>query len=52
MHHDKPLEALHDDGCECDGQAVIEAGHCGLLWHWTMVVALMHVGAKPFIASC
>lgn len=31
MLQDKPLKALHDDGCECNGLVVIEAGHCGLL---------------------
>lgn len=30
---DQPLKALHDDGCECDGPVVIEAGHWGLLRH-------------------
>ncbi len=29
----KPLKLLHDDGCECNGPVVIEAGHCRLLWH-------------------
>ncbi len=33
MPHDKPLKALHDDGCECNRPVVIEAGHCGLLQH-------------------
>lgn len=31
--HDKPLKALHNDGFECNGPVVIEAGHCGLLQH-------------------
>lgn len=44
--HDKPLKALHNDGCECNGLVVIEARHCGLLRHGTMVMALRHVGTN------
>lgn len=34
--HDQSLEALHDDGCECDEMIVIEAKK--------MVVVLKHIG--------
>ncbi len=27
------IKELHDDECECNGPVVIEAGHCGILWH-------------------
>ncbi|KAK1792522.1 hypothetical protein P4O66_012459 [Electrophorus voltai] len=33
VSHDDSLEALHDDGCECDGTVVIETRHRGLLRH-------------------
>lgn len=31
--HDQPLEALHDDRCQCHGAIIIEAGWSRLLWH-------------------
>lgn len=33
VFHDKPLKALHDDRCECNGPLVIQAEHSKFLLH-------------------
>ena len=32
--HDHPLKALHDDGCQCYGAIIVQAGYRALLWDW------------------
>lgn len=47
--HDKPLEALHHNGCECNGTVVVEAGHQRL--PETIMVALVEDVSEE-ICSC